>query len=297
MIKYNPLPGGITYFPDDEPKRTSILITGGTGSFGRAMTKTLLDGDINKIIIYSRDEVKQYKMSVEFPDDRMRFLIGDVRDQTRLRRAMSDVDIVIHAAALKRIEVGFYNPEEMKKTNVDGAENVIEASMNASVKKVVALSTDKAYQPISPYGQTKALAEMLFLNANNTRGANGPVFSVTRYGNVAGSRGSVIPLWREVLASSDTVQITDPDATRFWMTIQESVDLILDAMHLDHSGLMIPELPAYRLGDLAKAMGAKMDIIGLPDFEKLHEGMSDNLHSNTVRRMSVEEIREALKGV
>ena len=275
----------------------NILISGGTGSFGHAMTKTLLESGVNKIIIYSRDEVKQHKMSVEFPDSRMRFFIGDVRDRTRLRRAMNDVDIVIHAAALKRIEVGFYNPEEMVKTNILGAMNVIEACMDASVKKVVALSTDKAYQPISPYGQTKALAEMLFLNANNTRGANGPVFSVTRYGNVAGSRGSVIPLWREVLASSDTVQVTDPDCTRFWMTIQEAVDLVISAMDIIHSGLKIPILPAYRLGDLAEAMDAKVNIIGLGEYEKKHEGMSDALHSDTVRRMSVKEIMEALKDV
>ena len=270
----------------------SILITGGTGSFGQAFTRRLLDDGAGRICIYSRGEHAQAEMRDRFRDDgRLRWFIGDVRDRDRLRRAMEGVYTVIHAAALKRIEVGVYCPAEMVKTNVHGAMNVIEAATDAHVRQVVALSSDKAYQPISPYGQTKALAESLFLAANET---NKPVFSVTRYGNVAGSSGSVIPIWRA--ASSPT--ITDPDCTRFWMTMSEAVELVRDTVKTMKGGeLVIPELPAYRLGDLAIAMNINPRVVGLEPWEKRHEGMRDGLTSDTARRMSVDELREALESV
>lgn len=276
----------------------NILISGGSGSFGHAMTAHLLDKNAERIVIYSRDEVKQHAMAQKFNDERLRFFVGDVRDRDRLRRALEGVDIVIHAAALKRIDTGFYNPGEMVKTNIGGAVNLIEAAMDASVKKVVALSTDKAFQPISPYGQTKALAETLFLNANNTRGRNGPVFSVTRYGNVAGSRGSVIPLWRETLASSDTVPITNPDCTRFHMKMDEAIELVWTTMNGPCNSLVIPAtLPAYKLGDLAEAMGAKTNIIGLPDYEKKHESLREGMCSEDAPRLSIDGIRQELAHV
>lgn len=278
----------------------SLLITGGTGSFGRAFVRKALESSIERICIFSRGEHAQADMRAQYPpprhsEDRLRFFIGDVRDRDRLRRAMEGVSTVVHAAALKRIEVGHYNPVEMVKTNVMGAINVIEAAQDAGVKKVVALSSDKAYQPISPYGFSKAMAESLFLAANNARGRDGPIFAVTRYGNVAGSAGSVIPKWREILKTGDTVPVTDPECTRFWMTMDEAVALVAETIETMKGGeLMIPELPAYVLGDLAEAMGAKMDVTGLNGFEKKHEGMKDGLTSDRVRRMSVGELKEGL---
>ena len=192
--------------------KPNYLITGGSGSFGNAFAQKIIDHDLSdRIVIFSRDEVKQAEMRERFNNPRLRFFIGDVRDRDRLRRAFEGVDVVIHAAALKRIEVGEYNPAEMVKTNVIGAMNVIEAAHDAGVGKVINLSTDKAFQPISPYGHSKALAESLFLNANNAHGKNGPRFAVTRYGNVSGSRGSVIPKWRNMKV---IVPVTDPEATR-----------------------------------------------------------------------------------
>jgi UDP-N-acetylglucosamine 4,6-dehydratase len=230
-------------------------------------------------------------MAGAFDDRRLRFLVGDVRDRDRLRRAFAGVDVVIHAAALKRIEVGYYNPTEMVETNINGARNVIEAAMDAGVSKVVALSSDKAWQPISPYGQSKALAETLFRNAYQGQ----TKFAVTRYGNVWKSRGSVVPRWLQVLQTSDTVNVTDVDATRFFMWMDEAVELVLETVKTMRGGeLNIPTLPAYRLGDLAEAMGAKMKIIGLPEWEKKHEGMCDGNTSDKARRMSVAELREAL---
>jgi UDP-N-acetylglucosamine 4,6-dehydratase len=276
---------------------SSILITGGSGTFGRAFARRMLDdGEYGRIIILSRGEHAQADMARCLSDDRLRFFIGDVRDRDRLRRAFEGVDAVVHAAALKRIEVGQYNPAEMVKTNILGAMNVIEAATDAGVGRVVALSSDKAYQPVSPYGQSKALAETLFLNANNTRGQSGPIFAVTRYGNVAGSNGSVIPLWRDILKASDTVPVTDPDCTRFYMTIAEAVDLVARTLRNMTGGeLAIPTLPAFRLGDLAEAMGASaMDVRGLPPWEKRHEGMADGNTSDVARRMTVQELRERI---
>lgn len=279
----------------------SVLITGGSGAFGNAFTRHLLSlHSVSKIVILSRGEYKQFQMAQELapldPHARLRFMIGDVRDRDRLRRAMHGVDVVVHAAALKRIEVGNYNPVEMTKTNVDGAINVIEASQDAGVKKVVALSSDKAFQPVSPYGTSKALAESIFLAANNITGWDGPRFSVCRYGNVWNSTGSVVPVWRGILATgTDTVPVTDPECTRFFMRMQEAVNLILNTIETMKGGEMnIPTLPAYRLGDLASAMGAKIRITGLPKWEKKHEGMDYGNTSDRARRMTDFELKSEL---
>ena len=280
----------------------SVLVTGGSGFFGTAFAKRLLtiENPPIKIVLYSRGEHRQADLARELspldPDHRIRLLIGDVRDRDRLRRAMEDVDLLIHAAALKRIEIGYLDPIEVAKTNIGGTVNVIEAAQDTHVKKVVLLSSDKAYQPVSPYGTSKAFAESLFLAANNIRGWHGPKFAVVRYGNVFASAGSVVPTWREVLKTSDTVPVTDPDCTRFFMTIDEAVSLVLDTAETMRGGeIAIPELPAYRLGDLAEAMGAKMDVRGLPLYEKRHESMGAGNSSDQARRMSVDELKEILR--
>lgn len=278
----------------------SILITGGTGFFGRSFVRRALNDDLtDRICVFSRSEWAQAQMRVEFNDDpRIRWFIGDVRDRDRLRRAMEGVGTVIHAAALKRIEVGDYAPDEMVKTNVLGSLNVIDAAFDAGVKKVVALSTDKAYQPISPYGQSKAIAESLFINANNIYGEHGPKYSVVRYGNVWGSTGSVVPRWRKMIeGGADEVPVTDPECSRFFMRKEEAVDLVLDTVKTMKGGeLVIPEwLPAYTVGDLAEAMGVRANVIGLPAFEKRDEGMRDGLTSDKARRMTIEELRAALE--
>lgn len=279
----------------------SVLITGGSGAFGNAMTQYLLtETNVDRIVVYSRGEYRQFQMSQEVAPlnmaDRLRFMIGDVRDRDRLRRAMEGIEVVIHAAALKRIEVGNYNPIEMVKTNVGGAINVIEAAQDAGVRKVVALSSDKAFQPVSPYGASKALAESIFLAANNTTGFRGPKFSVCRYGNVWGSTGSVVPIWRGMVAQGiDTVPVTDPDCTRFFMRMSEAVDLVINTINSSIVGeLAIPRLPAYRIGDLADAMGLNINITGLPAWEKKHEAMNEELWSNEARRMTVAELQREL---
>lgn len=277
-----------------------LLITGGTGFFGRAFARHALAWGYT-VCIYSRNEYSQFLMRQEFCDDpRLRFFIGDVRDRDRLRRAMEGCDSVVHAAALKRIEVGAYDPIEMVKTNVVGTMNVIEAAMDAGVGKVVFLSSDKAFEPVSAYGQSKAIAESLILAANNIRGSIGPLFAAVRYGNVANSTGSVIPIWRKMIAEGKTtVPVTDPNCSRFYMTVQQAVDLVQQTL-IDMQGgeLVIPDyLPAYRLGDLADAMGVQMDVRGLGGHEKKHEGMRAGLTSDNARRMSVDELREALRNV
>ena len=276
----------------------SVLITGGTGFFSNAFVRRLLSWGKppRRIVILSRGEYRQFMMRKELESldktSSMRFLIGDVRDRERLRRAMEDVEVVIHAAALKRIEVGHYNPVELVKTNVDGTVNVVEAAKDAGVKKVVYLSSDKAFQPVSPYGLSKAMGEHIVLAANNIRGSRGPKYACCRYGNVAGSTGSVIPVWRDILMTNDTVRVTDPEVTRFWMWADEAVDLVLDTLEaMPQSKPVIPILPAYRLGDLAEAMGAKMEIVGLPDYEKLDESMDFGNSSREARRLSVDELR------
>lgn len=289
----------------------SVLITGGSGAFGTAFVKFLLGVSPTipqRIAIFSRSEHRQAEMRRELADenDRLRFFIGDVRDQDRLRRAMEGIEVVIHAAALKRIEVGAYNPLEVKKTNIDGAANVIEAAKDAKVHKVVALSTDKAFEPISPYGTSKAFAESLFLAANNTQGWGGPRFAVVRYGNVWNSTGSVVPTWKKIIDVAleraggqeilPVVPVTSPECTRFFMTMDEAVALVFDtALHMIGGETIIPELPAYRLGDLATAMGAGMEVKGLPSYEKLHESMGPGNSSDKARRMTVDELKAALR--
>lgn len=282
---------------------STVLITGGTGSFGQAFTKRLIEyKGLQKICIYSRDEYKQSLMRKSLNDDRLRYFIGDVRDRDRLKRAMQGIDLVVHAAALKRIEVGHYDPIEMVKTNVNGSINVIEAAQDANVPRVVYLSTDKAYQPISAYGASKCLSESLFLAANNITGGK-TRFAVTRYGNVAGSTGSVIPVWRSLLDTPRVlhydvavrqVPVTDPDCTRFYMTMRQATDLVWDTAQTMPNTVAIPDLPAYRLGDLADAMGADMLVTGLPAWEKKHESMGPGQSSEHARRMTVDELREAI---
>lgn len=279
---------------------SSILITGGTGSFGRAFVHRLLHGapDYDRICIYSRGEHAQAAMREEMADDpRLRWFIGDVRDGPRLRRAMAGCEHVVHAAALKRIEVGHYCPDEVIKTNILGAMNAVEAAADIGVRKFVYLSSDKAYCPVSAYGTSKAAAESLVLAANNMNEGGGTRFAVTRYGNVAGSAGSVIPKWRTSIPGA-SVPITDPDCTRFWMTMDEAVQLVLETLRFMKGGeLRIPTLPAYRLGDLAEAMDRPTHTIGLPAWEKRHESMAEGMSSDAARRMTVEELREALKNV
>jgi UDP-N-acetylglucosamine 4,6-dehydratase len=279
---------------------SSVLITGGSGAFGTAFAKRMMEAPrCTRIAIFSRGEYRQFVMSQELKDlagsHKLRFLIGDVRDRDRLKRAMNGIEVVVHAAALKRIEVGQYNPLEVVKTNVGGAVNVIEAAQDAGVKKVVALSSDKAFEPVSPYGTSKALAESIFLAANNTRGWSGPRFAVCRYGNVWRSTGSVVPVWERILHGSDTVPVTEPGCTRFFMRMGEAVDLVLQTAETMPSDIAIPDLPAYELRDLAAAMNAKMKITGLPAWEKMHESMGPGNSSDKARRMTVDELKAALR--
>lgn len=274
--------------------RAGVLITGGSGFLGRALVERMLVDGYDRICIYSRNEYSQARMRADFRDDpRLRWFIGDVRDRDRLTRAMSSVEAVIHAAALKRIEVGANNPDEMVKTNVYGSMNVVDAARAADVSKVLLVSSDKAYEPKSPYGQSKALAESLFLTANDPQ--YGPRFSVVRYGNVAGSTGSVIPTWR---SASGAVTVTDPDCTRFWMKREEAAELVIDTVTSMRGGeVAIPDLPAFRLGDLAKAMERDTRIIGLGEWEKKHESMDATRCSADARRLDVVELRSLLEGV
>lgn len=277
-------------------RHDSVLITGGTGFLGHGLVRHLLKAGCERIRIYSRGEFNQMCMREAFcGDERLGFFIGDVRDGERLTRAMHRVSIVIHAAALKRIEVGHYNPDEMVKTNVQGTMNVIEAAQRSNVGRVVFVSSDKAFQPVSPYGLSKALAEDLVKAAN--RMELGPRFVVCRYGNVAGSTGSVIPLWREKLAKGVEISITDPECTRFWMHLSQAVGLVASAIVSDKE-VLIPTLAAYRLGDLARAMGVEgAKVVGLDRWEKMHESMDHGNSSDGARRMSVAELREALAHV
>lgn len=257
---------------------SSVLVTGGTGSFGRKFIATLLNRyQPRRVIVYSRDELKQYEMQQDFLQEQMRFFIGDVRDGERLRQATRDVDFIVHAAALKQVPAAEYNPSECIKTNVGGAENVIAAAIANGVKKVVALSTDKAASPINLYGATKLLSDKLFVAANNTVGKQDTRFAVVRYGNVAGSRGSVMPLFRKLVAEgASELPITDPRMTRFWITLQEGVDFVINAFKRMHGGeLFVPKIPSALITDLAEAMapGLPLKIIGIRPGEKLHELM------------------------
>lgn len=273
----------------------SILITGGTGSFGQAFVKRCLRENIQRICVFSRDEHKQALMRSELKDGRLRWFIGDVRDTKRLVRAFEGVDTIIHAAALKRVEVGEWDAEEMVKTNVMGTLNVIEAATRANVLRVVALSTDKACQPVSAYGASKLLMEKVILAANNARGEYGPRFAVTRFGNFAGSRGSVIPMWKERIDLGKSVPVTDGNCTRYWMTSDQAVDLVMNTAKTMNGGEFVtPDLPAFTVSDLAKAMEVETYTIGLRPGERLHEMMLEGVSSEHARRMTVEELRKEL---
>lgn len=263
----------------------SVLITGGTGSFGHQYTKTLLDRyDIKRLVIYSRDELKQYEMCQIYGDTKiMRYFIGDVRDVNRLKDAMHGIDVVIHGAALKHVPIAEYNPMECIKTNIHGAENVIQAAIANNVEKVIALSTDKAANPINLYGATKLASDKLFVAANNITGGK-TKFSVVRYGNVAGSRGSVIPLFNKLISEGEKfLPITNKEMTRFWITLQEGVDFVLRSMERMLGGeIFIPKIPSVKIVDLAEAMAPELPIkiIGIRPGEKLHEIMcpADDSH-------------------
>jgi UDP-N-acetylglucosamine 4,6-dehydratase len=253
-----------------------FLITGGTGSFGRAFVRRLLkEHDPERIVVYSRDELKQYEMAQEFADHRLRFFIGDVRDRDRLMRAMYGIDTVIHAAALKHVPIAEYNPFECIKTNVHGAMNVIDTAIDSGVQRVVALSTDKAAMPINLYGASKLVSDKLFVTAQSYVGARKTRFSVVRYGNVMGSRGSVIPFFLKQRRTG-TIPVTDRRMTRFWITLDQGVDFVLMAARTMHGGeLFVPKIPSMRIVDLAEAVapGCEVVEIGIRPGEKLHELM------------------------
>lgn len=262
----------------------SILITGGTGSFGNKFVEKLLnDFNPRKIIIYSRDEFKQdimkKKFASLFPDkyDKLRFFIGDIRDKDRLYRAFKGINYIIHAAAMKQVPACEYNPFEAIKTNIYGAQNIVDAALDNGVEKVIALSTDKAVNPINLYGGTKLVSDKLFISANSYRGESGTVFSVVRYGNVSGSRGSVIPFFREILEQGITkLPITDSRMTRFWMTLDDAVDLVIKALEESKGGeTYVFKNPSYNIVDLANAMNpnGELDFVGIREGEKLHEVM------------------------
>ena len=256
----------------------SILITGGTGSFGRRYVRTILARyKPKRLVVYSRDELKQYEMQQEVSSPALRYFIGDVRDGERLRQAMRGIDFVIHAAALKQVPAAEYNPMECIKTNVHGAENVIAAALENEVGKVIALSTDKAASPVNLYGATKLVSDKLFVAANNIAGGHRTCFSVVRYGNVVGSRGSVVPYFRRLLAEGKTeLPVTDPRMTRFWITLQQGVDFVLKNFERMHGGeIFVPKIPSVRITDLMRAMAprATAKVIGIRPGEKLHEVM------------------------
>ena len=270
-------------------KNKTVLITGGTGSFGKKFTETLLNKyKPKKIIIFSRDELKQSQMMTEFSKIKpiLRFFIGDVRDYSRLNLAMRDVDIVFHAAALKNVPLAEYNPFEAIKTNIFGAQNVVDASFENNVKNVLALSTDKASSPINLYGATKLASDKLFITANNFKGNNKTKFSVVRYGNVMGSRGSVVPIFNQ-FRNKNFIPITDKRMTRFNITLQEAIKFVLNSLNIMQGGeVFVPKIPSFRVTDLAKAMypQKKIKIIGLRPGEKIHEEMISNGESlNTIK--------------
>lgn len=263
----------------------SVLITGGTGSFGKQYVKTLLERyQPKRLIVYSRDELKQFDMEQDFRQKCMRYFIGDVRDRDRLMQAMNGVDYVIHAAALKQVPAAEYNPMECIKTNIHGAENVIQAALANNVEKVIALSTDKAASPINLYGATKLVSDKLFIAANNVAGGHRTRFSAVRYGNVVGSRGSVVPFFRKCIGDGwDHLPITDARMTRFWITLQQGVDFVLRNFERMHGGeIFVPKIPSVNVVDLARAMAPNLPCktIGIRPGEKLHEVMcpADDSH-------------------
>lgn len=259
----------------------AILVTGGTGSFGKQFVRTVLERyKPSRLVIYSRDELKQFEMNLEISDQKhpcLRYFIGDVRDQPRLEMAMSGIDYVVHAAAMKHVSIAEYNPFECVQTNIIGAENVLRAAVAKGVKKIVALSTDKAANPINLYGATKLASDKIFIAANNVSGATGPRISVVRYGNVVGSRGSVLPFFRKLIADgADHIPITHPDMTRFWITLEQGINMVLSSFDLMKGGeIFIPKIPSMKVTDLARAVAPDLPqkIIGIRPGEKLHEIM------------------------
>lgn len=263
----------------------NILITGGTGSFGQRMVRTLLDRyKPARIVVFSRDELKQSEMAAQFSSQEMRYFLGDVRDRDRLIQAMRGIDIVIHAAALKQVPAAEYNPMESIKTNIYGAQNVVDAALYNDVEKVIALSTDKAANPINLYGSTKLASDKLFVAANNVAGGHPTRLSIVRYGNVIGSRGSVVPLFQKLVQEGATeLPITDPRMTRFWITLQQGVDFVIDSFKRMHGGeVFVPKIPSVRIVDVAEAIGPGVPTrnIGIRPGEKLHEVMcpADDSH-------------------
>jgi UDP-N-acetylglucosamine 4,6-dehydratase len=257
----------------------SILITGGTGSFGYRYVSTLLQRySVKRIVIYSRDELKQYEMAMKFQeyDDILRFFIGDIRDVSRLKEATIGIDIIIHAAAMKHVPIAEYNPTECIKTNIHGAENIIKTALDNNVEHVIALSTDKAANPVNLYGATKLASDKLFIAANNMSGGR-TKFAVVRYGNVVGSRGSIVPLFKRLIKGGvSSLPVTHQDMTRFWITLQQGVDFVLKCMkRMDGGEIFVPKIPSVRIVDLAKAMAPDLPIkiIGIRPGEKLHEVM------------------------
>ncbi|MCR8660513.1 UDP-N-acetylglucosamine 4,6-dehydratase (inverting) [Paenibacillus endoradicis] len=253
-----------------------VLVTGGTGSFGKKFISKALMLDAKKIIVFSRDELKQYEMRKEFGENsRLRYFIGDVRDKERLYRAFEGVDIVIHAAAMKHVDACEYNPFEAVKTNINGAQNVIEAAIDRGVEKVIALSTDKAAAPVNLYGATKLASDKLFIAANSYVGEKNTKFSVVRYGNVVGSRGSVVPFFQQI-KHTGVLPVTDERMTRFWITLEQGVQFVIDNLNRMRGGeLFVPKIASMKIIDLAKAIGpeCKIEIVGIRPGEKLHETM------------------------
>lgn len=281
----------------------SILVTGGTGSFGKKFIRTLIARHRpHRIVVFSRDELKQYDMQQEFPESCMRFFLGDVRDRDRVLQAMHGIDFVVHAAALKQVPAAEYNPGEFIRTNVNGAENVIHAAIENGVEKLIALSTDKAASPINLYGATKLLSDKLFVAANNIAGRHNTRFSVVRYGNVVGSRGSVVPLFQKLIAEgAKELPITDARMTRFWITLQQGVDFVLKGFERMYGGeVFVPKIPSVRIVDLAEAMapGLPQRMVGIRPGEKLHELMVSRDDSlNTLEFADHYVIRPAIRFV
>ncbi len=263
----------------------SILITGGTGSFGHQFIETLLENYTpSRIVVFSRDELKQFEMQQRFPQPVMRFFLGDVRDGTRLHQAMRGIDYVVHAAALKQVPAAEYNPMECIKTNIHGAENVIAAALENEVKRVIALSTDKAANPANLYGATKLCSDKLFVAANNIAGGHATRFAVVRYGNVVGSRGSVVPVFKQMLANGATeLPVTDPRMTRFWITLEQGIEFVIRSFERMYGGeIFVPKIPSMCILDLVESLapGLPIKTIGIRPGEKLHEIMcpADDSH-------------------
>ena len=268
-----------------------VLITGGTGSLGQALTNRLLETDVETIRIFSREEFKQVKMQSEINDKRLRFLIGDIRDKERLWRALEDIDIVIHAAALKHVPVAEYNPFEAVKTNVYGSQNLIEACLDREVKTVLAVGTDKAVSPLNTYGATKLLMERLFIAANNYKGKHITKFLCVRYGNVLGSRGSIVPNIIDKIKNEKPIQITDTSMTRFNITMNQALDLIFRALTKNVGGeILVPKLKAYRLGDLVEAMTELLDT--KPEIEKIPVRQGEKYHEMLINKHEIRNVFE-----